>query len=169
MGHWLYCQQNIIHICSECFTACLCQYSNKSTPRFMINRDGSSRLEMSSAFIQATGSNSQPYLCIVRFSMSKYFWSYILGCKDWLLQLQELKDYKQKRFLTLHQTFYNCYSWLTSLDSNRTSDHSYMHNYLLKIYSGHLRGFPALDIHETWNVYWQWVLLNVFKPLLTYL
>lgn len=145
----------IIHICSappECFTACLCQCS-ASTSCFRIDRLGCKW-----SFIQATWRNSQQLLCIVIIGFKGFPFQHtsepqILGWKDWLLQLRTQR-LKRKR------DFQHCIKQLLFVVNSsrlKQSDHSYMHTYLLtvnqKIYYGYLRGFPALDIHEMWNVH----------------
>lgn len=138
----------IIHICSvppECFTACLCQCS-ASTSCFIIDRIGCKW-----AFIQATWRNSQPLLCIVIIG-KKVFHFNTWTTFSWVKRLTiAIKNSKIKNKKNIASNI--CYLWLTSLDSNKVTTHICILAVNQKIYYGYLRGFPALDIHEMWNVH----------------
>lgn len=140
LGHWLYCQQII-------FTFVLLHLN---VLQLCVVLPALSFTEtLGNEFIQATWNNSQSYLC-------KYFP---------FLNHKSLSDYCDCRNSTKKGDFQRLNkSWTVDIMVNipRFKQKKWaliysMHNYLLtvnqKIYYGHLRGFPALDIHEWWNVH----------------
>lgn len=114
-----------LYFLKQCFTVC----ANVLSLKF--DKDGSCLLEINSVIIQASGNNSQQYFCIIITRFSTYIWTTYLMMKKITIAFTTTQRIKKRIFLALHQTFYDSYSGLTSLDLYRKYGHSYMHYELI--------------------------------------
>lgn len=138
-----------LYFLKQCFTVC----ANVLSLKF--DKDGSCLLEINSVIIQASGNNSQQYFCIIIARFSTYIWTTYLMMKKMTIAFTTTQRIKKGHFSALHQTFYNSYLGLTSLDLYRNMAILICIMNLLsteEIYHDYLRVFP---------VHFQWVLLNV--------